>query len=403
VIQHKRRICIIAFKNVKSTIHVLRQIYYLAPHYDLTVIGHGEPDPAWPDLTWHNIPVATLRSKIERIIWYSIGRLFPAAYDHWYWHTRRFSEAYEYALHSGADAIHANDWQALPIAVQVARRTGARVVFHQHEYAELERADNVFWRMLVSPALRHLLMKYSARANASITVCEPIAERYRHELKIDPIVVYNAPKPVEARAGWHATSTTRMRIIHHGYAQSGRGIDQMIRAVAMSDPRFTLDLMLMADDPAHIRYLKRLAEEIAPGRIFFRDPVAPLEIVRTVAEYDIGLCVIQPVTYNTLMMLPNKLFEYIQAGLAVCVGPSPAMVNLVERFGVGVVACSFNPVDVSAALNRLTVEDVHAMRHAALDAARIVNADVEMQKIVDLYDRLWPPAQSSELALTAAT
>jgi glycosyltransferase involved in cell wall biosynthesis len=374
---------------------VLRQIYYLARHYDLTVIGHGTPDPAWPDLTWHEVPVATFKSKIVRLIWYLIGRVVPRAYDAWYWHTRRFAEAYQYALHSGADVIHANDWQALPIAVEVARRTGARVVFHQHEYAELEREDSLLWRLLVSPALRYLLVRYTSdphvQLDASITVCEPIAERYRRELKIDPIVVYNAPKPVESRAPTLVveTSPTHIRLIHHGYAQRGRGIDQMIRAVALSNPRFTLDLMLMNDDAGHIRDLRRLADEVAPGRIFFRDPVSPLDIVRAVAEYDIGLCVIQPLTYNTLMMLPNKMFEYIQAGLAVCVGPSPAMVEIVRRFDVGVVAPSFKPHDVAATLDRLTIDEIRAMRSAAVLAAGTLNADVEMQKIVDLYGRLW--------------
>jgi glycosyltransferase involved in cell wall biosynthesis len=245
----------------------------------------------------------------------------------------------------------------------------------------------------VSPALRYLLVRYTSdphvRLAASITVCEPIAERYKRELRIDPIVVYNAPKPVLVHSARANTSAQRIRLVHHGYAQRGRGIDQMIRAVALSNPRFTLDLMLMDDDVAHVQELKRLANQIAPGRIFFREPVPPLDIVRTVAEYDMGLCVIQPVTYNTLMMLPNKLLEYIQAGLAVCVGPSPAMVNVVQRFNVGVVAPSFSPGDVAATLDRLTVEHVKAMRSAAIRAARTLNADVEMQKIVDLYDGLW--------------
>ena len=403
----KRRICIIAFKDVRTTIHVLRQIHYLAAHYELTIVGHGSPDPAWPDLTWHAVPVATLWSKIQRLIWYTIGRFMPCAYDMWYWRTRRFKEAYRYALQSGADAIHANDWQALPIAIEVARRTGARVVFHQHEYAELERADSLIWRMLVSPALHYLLVKYTSDAHvqldASITVCEPIAARYRRELKIDPIVVYNAPRPVEPCAPAHilTAAATQIRLIHHGYAQRGRGIDQMIRAVALSDQRFTLDLMLMHDDPAHLEKLRRLAEEIAPGRIFFLDPVPPLDIVRTVADYDMGLCVIQPATYNTLMMLPNKMFEYIQAGLAVCVGPSPAMVEVVRRFRVGVVARGFEPRDVAATLDRLSIDEVQAMRSAAVHAARTLNADVEMQKIVNLYSGLWASRQLRELAQTA--
>ena len=71
------------------------------------------------------------------------------------------------------------------------------------------------------------------------------------------------------------------------------------------------------------------------------------------------------------------------------VGRSPAMVEVVRRFGVGVVAPSFTPHDVAATLDRLTVDQVEAMRTAALHAARTLNADVEMHKIVDLYDGLW--------------
>ncbi|MDQ6673242.1 MAG: glycosyltransferase family 4 protein [Chloroflexota bacterium] len=389
----KPRICIIAFKNVRSTIHVLRQIHYLAPDHDLTLIGHGTPDPAWPSLTWHAVPEAGLGSKLARLVMYALGRVIPAAYDVWYWHTLRFVDAYHHALHSGADAIHANDWQALPIAIEVARRTRARVVFHQHEYAELEREDSAIWRWLVSPALRRLLTRYTqdpdVRVDRSITVCSPIAERYRRELGIHPIVVYNAPARANFLDASRQTTAAHIRLIHHGYAQRGRGIDRMIQAVALSDRRFTLDLMLMNDNPTYIRELKRLAERLAPDRISFRAPVPPLEIVQTVAAYDVGLCVIQPSTYNSLMMLPNKLFEYIQAGLAVCVGPSPAMAEIVRDYEVGVCAAGFEPQHIADALGHLTAERIQAMRCAAGRAAATLNAEVEMAKIVALYQDLW--------------
>jgi hypothetical protein len=385
----KPRLCVIAFKEARSTIHVLRQIQFLSRDFDLTLIAHGTPDPSWPPLTWHAIPEASLLSKLARLLMYALGRVFPVAYDLWYWHSRRFAEAYQYALASGAEAIHANDWQALPIAVEVARRTGARVVFHQHEYAELEREDSAVWRLLVSPALRRLLVRYThdprVRIDRSITVCTPIAERYRRELGIDPVVVYNAPVRATTLAAAHETDPHRIRLVHHGYAQRGRGIDRMIEAVAMADRRFTLDLMLMSDDPAHIQELKQLAARLAPERITFRPPVRPLDIVQTVAEYDMGLCVIQPSTYNTLMMLPNKFFEYIQAGLAVCVGPSPAMVDIVERYGVGVRTAGFEPPQIAATLNALTLEQITGWKAAARQAATTLNADVEMGKIVSLY------------------
>jgi glycosyltransferase involved in cell wall biosynthesis len=389
----RKRICIIAFKHARSTIHVLRQIDYLSQDYDLTVIGHGDPDPEWNDITWHAIPELTFAEKyLTRLCFYSLGRLLPAMYDRWYWRSKAFKAAYRYASESQCDAIHANDWQSLPIAIEVARRTKARVVFHQHEYAELEREGDWHWRLLIAPGIRHYMAKYTSDpavpVDASITVCQPIADRYRRELGIDPIIVYNAPNPVDLPHRSVATNQGRIRLIHHGYAQQGRGIDNMIKIIALTDERFTLDLMLMEGHRGYLDHLKQLATELAPGKVCFRDPVKPSQIVPTVAEYDIGLCVITPSTYNFLMMLPNKLFEYIQAGLAVCIGPSPAMVEVVRPHGVGICAPSFEPGDVAMALNQLTVDKIEQFRKASRVAARTLNADVEMAKVVNIYHGL---------------
>jgi glycosyltransferase involved in cell wall biosynthesis len=370
----------------------MRQIDYLSPHFDLTVIGPRPPVSGWQNVTFHSLPGPTLALKLSHAVFYVLGRLAVSWYERWFWRTRRFQEAFRLALASGADAIHANNWHALPIAIEVARRTGARVVFHQHEFAELEHEHQAMFRWILSPGIRHMLAKYTSdthvRLDASITVCEPIAERYRRELRIDPIVVYNAPKPVELADQTASTDPGRIRLIYHGASQKSRGIETLVRTMGLLDDRFSLDLMLMDDDPGYIRYLRRLAEEIAPGRIFFREPVPPLEIVPTVSAYDVGLSVIQPVNYNTLMMLPNKLFEYLQAGLAVCIGPSPAMVRIVDQFGCGVRTTGFTADDVAAALNRLTADDINRMRRAARRAAASLNADIEMGKIVALYQRL---------------
>src|SRR3989442_16029652 len=113
----KKRICIIAFKPVRECIHVLRQIEYLGVHYDLDVIGYGEPEPSWRNVTWHAIPEPTIVSKLGKLFWYAAGRFVPALDDSWFWTTKRHALAYEYAVASRADAVHANDWQSLPIAI----------------------------------------------------------------------------------------------------------------------------------------------------------------------------------------------------------------------------------------------------------------------------------------------
>lgn len=386
-----KRVCIIAFKPVRHTVHVLRQIQYLAPHYELTVIGHGAPDPAWPPLTWRAVPAQSLVGQLLKLAWYAVARFHSGLYDRWYWRTERHRLAYAHAVASAADAFHANDWQALPIALAAARRTGGRVIFHMHEYAMDEREGRL-WRVLVAPAIRYFMRRYTtqpdAPIDAALTVCAPIAARYQRELGLQPLVVFNAPKPAVVPERSTPGDAVRIRLIHHGYAKRDRGLDKLIEAVALTDKRFDLDLMLVKDDRGYIEELRRLAERLASGRVRFRAPVAPNAIVRTVAAYDLGLCVIQPACYNQLMMLPNKLFEYIQAGLAVCVGPSPAMADIVRRHGVGVVAPSFAPRAVADTLNRLTLQDIAAMQRAARRASAVLNADIEMGKVVALYRRL---------------
>ncbi|HEX5417058.1 MAG TPA: glycosyltransferase [Chloroflexota bacterium] len=398
----RKRICVIAFRPVRSTIHVLRQIDYLTPHYDLTVIGNEATDPTWPFLTWLAVPEAAsnVKSKILKLARLVAGRVVPSRYEGWFWALPGHRLAYELAVASGADAYHANDWDALPVAIAAARQTGAKVVVHLHEYAEEDRKLGI-WRLLVAPAIRYFIRTAVSDPDvpiaASITVCEPIAERYRREFGLNPIVVHNAARPLALPPVQDAPNSARIRLIHHGFAKRRRGLHHLIEALALTDSRYTLDFMLVADSPGYLAELKRLADKLTPGRVQFREPVAPAEIIRQVAPYDLGLCVIEPTSYNNLMMLPNKLFEYIQAGLAVCVGPSPAMAGLVRQYGPGLVTTSFDPPDVAAALNRLTAEDLVTMKAAARRAAAVLNADVEMAKIVDLYREILGDAEADVL------
>jgi hypothetical protein len=57
-----------------------------------------------------------------------------------------------------------------------------------------------------------------------------------------------------------------------------------------------------------------------------------------------------------------------------------------------VCSAGFEASDVAATLNRLTVADICGMREAARRAAANLNADIEMNKILALYQRLLEPA-----------
>lgn len=106
----------------------------------------------------------------------------------------------------------------------------------------------------------------------------------------------------------------------------------MIDTIRLCDRRYHLSFMLVGDE-GYIRHLRIYADRVAPGRVTFLDPVAPDQIMPKIASFDMGIYLLQPTNYNSSIALPNKLFDFIHAGLAVCVGPSPGMAAFVRECG----------------------------------------------------------------------
>jgi glycosyltransferase involved in cell wall biosynthesis len=395
--EKRKSICIISFSPIASDARVLRQIEYLSPHYDVTIIGEGEAYSAWkqmPSVKWVPTlqinPETSLRRLLQRTSGISMllaGRLHPVAFYHWYWRQLIMKDTLSKAVASGADAFHANDWNALPIAVEAARQVGgARVVFDAHEYAPLEFENRFIWRLAYSSMIKYMLHRYAPEVDVSMTVAPAIAERYRREFQMETIVVLNAPSARELPPAREKRAD--VRLIHHGAAIPDRRLEVMIEALARCQSRYTLHFMLTGADSGYANHLKKLSHELTPGRVFFHDPVPPSDVVRRISEFDLGFCYIAPTNYNYFVSLPNKFFDFIAAGLPVCIGPSPSMAEIVRSYGLGCVATSFEPQAVAAMLNELTPEQYFKMQEGARRAAAEINAEREMGKLVEVYQRL---------------
>jgi hypothetical protein len=94
------------------------------------------------------------------------------------------------------------------------------------------------------------------------------------------------------------------------------------------------------------------------------------ELPQHLNRYDIGVFLLPPTNFNYRYALPNKLFEFIQARLAVAIGPSPEMARLVRQYCCGVIADDFTPEALAASLNRLTGADIDRLKQASHAAAK---------------------------------
>jgi hypothetical protein len=85
--------------------------------------------------------------------------------------------------------------------------------------------------------------------------------------------------------------------------------------------------------------------------------------------------------------LPNKLFEFIQARLAIAVGPSPEMAAIVREHACGVVADDFTPRALADVLAGVTREQIATFKAGANGAAQLLNAEQNQEIVLRLVSR----------------
>ena len=158
----------------------------------------------------------------------------------------------------------------------------------------------------------------------------------------------------------------------------------MVRLADLLDERFTLEFVLAEGQPGYRDKLIRTAR--GNPRIRFPDPRPMHELVRMANESDIGLFLLPPSNVNRRFALPNKFFEFIQARLAVAIGPSPEMARLVHHYGCGIVADDFTPESLATALNALDESSIAALKRASHVAAKELCAEENEELVLSAVE-----------------
>lgn len=291
------------------------------------------------------------------------------------------------ALRGRASALRrdiwlANDWQMLPIAVDLARQHGAAVVYDTHELASSEYSDSLRWRLLHRPLATAVEGACIRQAGLVTCVSSGIARELQREYRLatTPMVIRNVPPLTEVTS--HPLGQP-IRVLYHGVVSPGRGLETCIRSVPLWRQGYTLTIR----GPATPGYRAALAREVAAAgvsdRVTLADPVPMTELVREAAAFDIGLFCLPASSLQNRLALPNKLFEYTMAGLALCVSALPEMAAIVREHELGALIEGETPEAVATAINTLDTAALARCRSNALKAREALNWEREGSRLVD--------------------
>lgn len=358
------KILIFTINPVHNAPRVIREINALINDYDIVVTGSTAPtDKA---ITYINSDSIKL-SHVE----YTLGKIYRvltlgSVYKGRYWTTQR--KIKKLLKDTQPDVVIVHPGAFLPYFF--VKNRSFKIVFNAHEYHPNEFDGNQKWKKTWGKIYHHIYKKYLPQVDLLINVCDGIAKECRTQYGVNSLVFPNAGPYVEAIQPSLKTSG-KIRMIHHGVAIPERNLELMIELTQLLGDRFELDMMLVYESDEYFKKLKNLAAKSTNVRLI--PPVQFHEIVPLISQYDIGLFLLPPINFNYLHALPNKFFEFVQARLAIAVGPSPEMKVLVEKFELGLVSKDFSVDAMVEKLQSITHEELNKFKISSDKAAKELN------------------------------
>jgi len=272
----------------------------------------------------------------------------------------------------------------LPLGSRLAETRGTPFFYDAHEYSPREYDDKFSFRFFWAGFWDCVCRAYLPRAHAMTTVCRGLAKEYEKNYGVKCGIITNAPffadlspsKPVDGR----------VRMVHHGSADKERRLHNMISLMDLLDERFSLVFYLVGMESDYGRKLLKMARN--NPRILFLPPVPLEKIVSTINPYDVGLYLLYPAGFNAKMALPNKVFEFIQARLALAVWPAPEMDGLVREYENGVVSDSFSIRSMARCLNALSEKDIATFKSRSHGAAPLVAGERNAEVFLSIVKQL---------------
>ncbi len=362
---HRGRILCISFSDINSDARVLRQLDVLAELGEVTTVGYGDK-PA--SATEHLSIDADLPSLPQTPV--GVAMLALRRFDRIEFMAPAVRAAYDLLKGRKFDVVVANEARAMALGHRVA--AGAPVVADMHEWAPEERAHVRSWRLLVKPFMTYQCRKYLPKMAAVTVVNDSIGALYRDRFGVQPRTVRNAGAFRDLEPGnVHEGS---IRLVHSGGAIPGRNLEALIEAVRELSPKYTLDLYLVPGRDGG-RYLDRIRSLIADEpRITLHPPVTPDELAPTLNQFDVGIFSLPPLTPNHRFMLPNKIFDFVQARLAVVFGSAPETDRLISEHEFGVIAADASAQSMRDALASMDEQQVQVFKQNADKAAKVLNS-----------------------------
>ncbi len=286
-------------------------------------------------------------------------------------------------LTRGKDLLYANDLDTLLPNFLVSRISNIPLVYDSHEY--FTEVPELMERHAVRSVWLRLEKMIFPRLKNVITVNRELAEIYLQKYGVKSTVIRNVPELSNYNPGSRKLRVSNKPVlIYQGSLNTGRGIELMIDCMALLED---CTLVIAGEGDISQELEKRAADNRLTDRVIFKGRLSPEALRELTETADLGFSLEEDLGLNYHYALPNKIFDYIHAGIPVIVSDLPVMRNLVLEHRVGAILRDRDPRPLAHLVSQVLSERDSYRPHLE-EAARKFNWNNEKVKLLELLENL---------------
>lgn len=293
-------------------------------------------------------------------------------------------------LFKKSNLLLSNDLDTLLANFLVARIKRIHIVYDTHEYftgvPELE--NNPFakgvWEKIeqwIFPKLKHI-----------ITVNDSIASLYKRQYKKDLTVVRNIPPLRDFtdceinREKLNLPANKNIIILQGAGINVDRGAEEAVEAMQYVQN----SVLYIIGSGDVIGILKQNTSKLGLNdKVKFLPKMPYEQLMMYTINADLGLTLDKNTNINYRYSLPNKLFDYIQAGIPVLSSNLVEIEKIINQYKIGTIVHSHNPKQIAKTMNEIFNDKkrLNNWKENAKKAANKLCWENEKTKVIDVYKK----------------
>ena len=289
-----------------------------------------------------------------------------------------------------ADIFHSNDLDTLLANRWASKLRRKPLIYDSHEY--FTGVPEIQDRPKVKKAWEKIEKSIFPKLKYIFTVNQSIADLYRAQYNKEVQVLRNVPKnddlkKTKSRSDLGIPLDKKIVLVQGTGINIDRGIEELLEAITIMDD--TILYIVGSGDVLHQLKERTKAQDLK-NKVVFVGRLPYHEMMQYTFNADVGVTLDKDTNINYRFSLPNKIFDYIKAGLPILSSDLVELKKIINQYEIGAIMMNHSPEEIKSSLMRIWEDENIFLQYKknTKRAAEELTWEKEVETLLEVYKNL---------------